>query len=130
MGLKEQILTSNDLPRVKIDDIQEWGITPECPVYVATLWGMERDDFEAASIEQQGGNGVTLNRRNFTARFVAKCLQDEAGARIFADDEVAALGKKSCRILNRIFGIAQRLNALSKADVKELEKNSENGRSA
>ena len=51
-------------------------------------------------------------------------MVDEAGERLFSNDDVVALGKKNASALDKVFAIAQKLNGLSAADVEELEKNS------
>ena len=49
---------------------------------------------------------------------------NEAGERLFADADVPALAGKSIQAVERIFAMAQRLNALSDRDVEDLVGNS------
>ena len=49
---------------------------------------------------------------------------DENGKRIFKDEDIPALGKKSAKALSLIFDKAQELNGLSDEDVEKLSKNS------
>ena len=95
-------------------DVPEWGGT----VRVATMTASERDRWES---ETYGGEKP--NTEDYRARFVALCLVDEAGNRLFSNKEVSDLGKKSAAALHRVFKAAQELNALSDAEVEGAEKN-------
>jgi flavoprotein len=44
---------------------------------------------------------------------------------LFSDSDVAALGSKSSRSVQRVFNVAQKLSGLSDEDIDELAKNSE-----
>lgn len=98
--------------------VPEWGGV----VRVKGLSGAERDAFEAG-IATQAGKGVKLNLQNIRARLVVLACVDEAGARLFSDADVAALGKKSAAALDRIFGVAQRLAGLGEKDIEALTAN-------
>jgi len=117
---KDDILRADDLPREEVD-VPEWGGA----VFVRTMAGVERDAFEQ-SIADESGRNLT----NLRARLAVLTVVDADGARIFADADADALGKKSAAGLSRIFDVAQRLNALTNSDVEELEKNSAGGQSA
>ena len=116
---KEQILSATDY---KTEDVPvpEWGGTAR----VRTISGRERDAFEA-SLSVGSGTARKVNTDNIRARLVAMCVIDEAGARLFSDSEVLKLGEKSATALDRVFTVAQRLNALSQAEVEDIAKNSE-----
>lgn len=98
--------------------VPEWG----GDVLVRTLTGTERDAFEA-SLAANGGDRA-MNLYNFRARLAALCLVDEAGKRLFTDADVALLGRKSARALDRVIKKARELNALDAAAIEGLEKNS------
>ena len=115
---KEQILKQDDLKREQVD-VPEWGGS----VWVRTLTGTERDQFEGSVIERRGKD-TAFNYRNLRAKLAVLTIVDEKGTRLFTDDDVAALGLKSSAALDRVFEIAQRLNGLSRQDVDELAKNS------
>ena len=87
-------------------------------VRVAMMSASDRDRWE-----QETYGGDTPKVDDFRARFVGLCLVDEMGARLFSDHEVAQLGAKSAAALDRVFRVAQTLNALGDAAVGELEKN-------
>ena len=120
MLTKEQILQAQDLPRETVP-VPEWG----GDVLVRTMTGAERDSWEAETVQEQA-----VNRINLRARLCARCIVDEQGGRLFTDKDAEALGAKSAAALDRVFTVAARLNALSKADTEELEKNSVAGQNA
>ena len=116
---KAAILNADDLPRERVE-VPEWGGA----VFVRTLTGGERDTYEASMFE-----GPATDRRmkidNIRARLVSLTVIDGEGERLFTSDEdVVELGKKSGRVLDRLFDVAQRLSGLSAKDVEELAKNS------
>lgn len=110
---KEAILAADDRRTVDVA-VPEWG----GDVRVSTMSASERDKWEA---ETYGGDKP--NTLDFRARFVALCLVDEQGNRLFTGKDVAELGKKSAAALHRVFKAAQDLNALTDEAVEELEKN-------
>ena len=59
---------------------------------------------------------------NFRVRFLAAALCDENGGRLFTDDEVEELGKKSSLVLNRLFATAFAHCAFTGEAVDELGK--------
>lgn len=111
---KEAILASDDR---KTEDVTvgEWGGTVRVGVMSAT----ERDRWES---ETYGGEKP--NMTDFRARFVALCLVGEDGKRLFTDKEVGQLGTKSAAALERVFKVAQRINAVTDEAVQELGKES------
>lgn len=119
MSLRDQILAAEDLQREAVD-VPEWG---GLSVYVRTLTGAERDAYESDIIGTDG----KVKRDNIRAKLLVRTVVDETGERVFTDADVDALSKKSGSALVRLFDKAQRLNALTKGDVAELEKNSAAG---
>lgn len=103
MGMldKAAILAADDLPRETVA-VPEWG----GEVCVRTMTGTERDAFESGLLAKEG------RMENVRARLVSLTLCDEQGERLFDDAEVATLGKKSARALDRVFAVAQRLNGI------------------
>ncbi len=104
---KEAILAADDLPR-ELVNVPEWG----GDVFVRTMTGADRDAFEASLIGKEG------RMENVRARLVSLTLCTETGDRLFDDAEVAALGKKSARALDRVFSVAQRLNGIGTEQVE------------
>ena len=112
---KAAILKANDLPREKVT-IPEWG----GDVFVRTMTGVERDAFEVMT----GGDGNSPgNLRNIRARLAVLVMCDENGERLFEEADAAELGKKSGQALDRIFAVAQRLNALADSAVDGIAGN-------
>jgi hypothetical protein len=114
---KEDILKVQDLKFEDVD-VPEWGGT----VRVKTMTGTERESFEQDIV----GDGKR-NLQNIRAKFLARIICDDNGNRLFGDDEIKVLGKKSVAALDRLFETGQRLNRLGKSDLDELAKNSEGG---
>ena len=107
---KDAILAADDLPRETVN-VPEWG----GEVLVRTMSGTDRDAFEASLLEKDG------RMENVRARLVALTLCDLQGDRLFNDSEIAALGRKSARALDRVFSVAQRLNGIG-VDQVDAEK--------
>lgn len=114
---KAEILEAQDLPREEVQ-IPEW----KGSVYVQTMTADAKDTFEGTLLE--GGKATIAGIR---AKLAVATVVDEAGNCLFGLADVEALGKKSGKALDRIFTVAQRLNAISDADLKEMEKNSSSG---
>jgi hypothetical protein len=117
---KEQILAAADLPE-EVVDVPEWG----GKVLIRGMTGAERDKFEE-SVMVTRGNSRELNLRNFRAKLVALSIVDPVTKeRMFSDNEIAELGKKSARALQRVFEAALRLNGMTAESVEELTKSTE-----
>ena len=108
---KDAILAADDLPRETVN-VPEWG----GEVLVRTMSGTDRDAFEASLLEKDG------RMENVRARLVALTLCDAQGDRLFNDSEIAALGRKSARALDRVFAVAQRLNGIGVEQVDAAKK--------
>ena len=115
---KTAILAADDLQTEELE-VPEWGGA----VRVRSFTGRERDAFEASMVRGDGRDRK-VDLTNMRARLVGLTVIDEAGQRLFTDEEVDLLGAKSGAALDRVFAIAQKLNGLSGADVEELSKNS------
>jgi len=119
---REQILAVQDC-KIEEVDVPEWGGI----IRVKALSGTERDQLEAAII---GKSGEERNYNNLRARMVALTVVDESGDLIFETKDIAALGAKNARALDRIFDVGQRLSGMTAKDVKELVGKSKPDRSA
>ena len=118
----DDVLAVEDRPRKRVE-VPEWG----GHVYVATIGGDLRDEWEVDCLDPATG---AQKRSHIRARLLVRCLVDSEGRRLFRDDQVADLSRKSARALQRCFDVALRLNRLRKADLEELEGNSPAGPSA
>lgn len=110
---KDQILAADDMGLLEVP-VREWGGS----VFVRVMTVGERDAYE---------NDWVLNKNkgveNFRTKFLAKCLCDEKGQRLFSDAEIEALARKSAKVMARIWQRAMEHNALTEDDVEELAKN-------
>jgi hypothetical protein len=104
---KADILGANDIKITKVD-VPEWG----GEVYVRTLKGVERDQFEDQYQQSK--------MQNFRARFLVLALCDEAGVRVFSDDDAKLLAEKSSAVLGSLFDKAWEINAMSTKAVDDL----------
>lgn len=111
---REAILAAQDLQTQTVP-VPEWG----GEVIVRMMTGTERDAFGTSLLGADGKPDMA----NYRAKLLAATLVDEAGARLFTADDVAALGGKSAAAVERVFEVANTLNALSPAAVDTAEKN-------
>lgn len=116
---REQIDKASDSVTERVP-VPEWGKDAE--VIITSMGADERDAWEASMIETRG-NSQKMNYKQARAKLVARCLVDEAGKRLYTDLEVDALGKRNGAVLDRLFAVAKRINALEKKDVDDLTKN-------
>ena len=121
---KADILGCSDL-RFETVAVPEWGGS----VRVRTLSGAERDAFEATLMKTLNGKRVP-DMDNLRAKLLAATVVDEEDKPIFGVHDLVALGRKSAVAIDRIFSVAQRLNAMAPESVEESIKNSMPGPSA
>jgi len=114
---KAKILAAADVKLSAPIPVPEWG----GEVLVKTLSGTERDWFEDGYAQSK--------MKQFRARFLVLTLCDESGERLFADNEVDSLGKKSSIVINRLFEAAWEHNAFTPAAVQTLGEDSPEGQS-
>ena len=117
MLTKDSIFKADDLPREEVA-IPEWNGS----VWVRTLTGRERDQFESSCVTNKG-KSRSVNMDNIRARLCVLTVCNEKGDRLFDQRDVEKLGNKSSRCLDLIFSVAQKLNGLSSDDVDDLAKN-------
>lgn len=116
---REQILSPREWPTEEVE-VPEWGGS----VKVRALTAAELDDFNA-SIVRTKGNNVEVNRRNYRAKLVAKCVVNGDGKTPMFKEEsdVIALGQQPASALDRILVVINRLNAMSEEEQEEIVKN-------
>ena len=117
---KDAILAALDLPSEEVE-VPEWGGT----VRVQGMSGEQRDAFEASIQKKTADGGSEIDPTDFRAKFAARVMVDENGARLFNNNEVKQLSKKSAKALQRVFVAGQRLSGMSDDDVASLEGNSD-----
>lgn len=112
---KDQILGAEDRSFVEFE-VAEWGGS----VLLAAMSAAERDAFEAGMLDNKGKSDK--NRlRNFRARFIASCIVDKDGNRLFSDADIKALGDKSAAAISRVFDKCRELNGMSEEAAAEIE---------
>ena len=116
--LRQSIL---DCPDSKVEPVEvpEWA---NVEVYVRSLTAGERDMFEESFRDE---DGKRRDLKDFRAKFAALSLCDKHGARIFTDNDVAALSLKSAAALDRVLDAGRALSGMDDDSITELEKNSE-----
>jgi hypothetical protein len=110
---KNQILAAKD-EVVKTISVPEWG----GEVCIRAMSVGERDRYENEFIRNKD-KGV----ENFRTKFLAACLCDEDGKRLFTEADIPELSKKSIKVMNRVWHEAMSHNALTNDDVEEIAKN-------
>ena len=118
MNLKDQIVNSTDCNRQSVE-VPEWG----CTVYVRNLTAQDLDSWQCETYVTKGTN-VDVNRQNIRCRLLVRALVDEAGDRIFSNEEADLLGAKNTRVIDRLYKVAEKLNAVTPGDIEELAKTS------
>lgn len=121
-SVRERILALADRVREPVD-VPEWAeAVGDAKLYIAAMSAADRDVWEAELVEKKM-RGARALLHGFRAALVARCLVDENWQRIFTDDDVAALGAKSDKPLDRLFDVATRVNAIRPEDAEAVEKN-------
>lgn len=115
---RDDILTANDLPTADVY-VDEWGGT----VRLRTLKASERDAFESSLVEKNGLPNTGM--ANFRARLIALCAIDENGDQLFTQADVLRLSHKGAPAIAKLYDVAVKMAGMSKADERELVKNSD-----
>ena len=113
----DRLLTASDI--IKADDVYvervdvpEWG----GHIFVKLMSGTEKEAY-VDSVRQLVGVGKTASYKFILkgsgAKLVAATACDDNGKRIFRDEDVEALGRKSHKAMRRVIDAAGRLNGLS-----------------
>lgn len=108
------INAASDIKTEKVN-VPEW----KTDVYLKVLTGTERDAFEASYSDQR--------MANFRVRFLVLTLCDQEGNRLFDDQQIELLGKRSSLVLNRLFEHSWKINMLSAEAADEAGESSGGG---
>lgn len=102
--------------------VPEWPDKSGAPMRlrVRSLSGDEKDAYEDWCMKRKNN---PLGMRGIRAYLVSLCTINDDGTRLFTDDQIDRLGRKSAAALDRLFDACCSLNALRSSDVEELEKN-------
>src|SRR3990172_989051 len=99
---KEMMLEAEDLPSQEVD-VPEWGGW----VRLRGLSGAEASAFSSRLVRiGPDGKPQAVKLDNFMADLLSLCIVDESGQPLFSRTDVAALGRKSARVLKRLSDIA------------------------
>lgn len=110
---KQDILNADDLGLLEVP-APEWNGS----IYIRVMSVSERDAYENEWVQNK-----TKGVENFRTKFLQKVICDENGDLLFTTpEEIAALGKKSAKVMSRIWAKAMQHNALTEEDVQELGK--------
>jgi hypothetical protein len=110
----EQILKAKDM-KTELVHVPEWG----GDVLVSVISGTKKDEYEMSLVDNKG----KVNPKNIRAKLLVASCVNEDGSPLFTRDHIVALGAKSAAAIDRVFSVAQRLNAVNEEDVEELAKN-------
>ena len=115
--LNRQLILDAIDQKIEQVEVPEWGGT----VFVRSLNGTERDAYETEMVRfGTDGKPKEVRLQNMRAKLCALTICDETGNRLFSDKDVDALGEKNAAVLQKVFGVAQRLSGLTKRDMIEL----------
>jgi len=117
------ILKINDREMSYVD-VPEWN----CSIAMMPMSGTDRDEFELSLKKRvPTANPKVVSEAqdlsNLRAKLVAACAVNEDGSKLFTTKQVAELGKKNAKALNRCFEHAMSINGFAAEDVEELAKN-------
>jgi hypothetical protein len=115
---KDQILAAEDL-KTEVVPIPEWGgdvIVSEMSAADSERWLMEAFDDE----------GKPTRRKAPTVQLAARCIVDESGQRVFSEEDIEALAKKSPKAIGKVFSAAVRLNGLGAMTDEESDEHEKN----
>ncbi len=110
-----KILAAIDIKQ-EVVETPEWG--KGTGVIIQGMTGADRDAYEVSMQVKTGKEKGNMNLENLRARLIAYSAVDEDGNRIFTESQVEALGKKSAKVLDRLFDAAQRLSGIGVDDVE------------
>jgi hypothetical protein len=118
MSLRDQIVNASDCQREAVK-VPEWN----CTVYIRNMTAHDLDSWQCETYETNGTD-VKVNRQNIRSRLLVRCIVDEDGKRVFKDEEAHELGAKNTKVIERLYKVAEKLNAVTAKDVEDLAKNS------
>lgn len=102
--------------------VPEWG----GDVRILELSSADRGYLEAGSLVANGSTPQfkVESIKNNREKVVAMALVDENFERLFTNKEITDLGKKSGKVLDRLYQVAMRISGMSPGSVDDAEGNS------
>jgi hypothetical protein len=97
-----------------IPHIEAVEIAGHGKVFVKGLTAKERDDYESSLIEPgpDGRMRAKESQTNIRAALVVRCVCDEAGERMFADEDIEKLGQVDGAVVEKLWDISRRLSGM------------------
>ena len=119
MSVRDKLLTPVIMPKeaVPIPELGE-GVS----VTVQGMTAAQKNTFDLQFVKDGQPNPKT--QKQARERMLVACCVNEDGTRMFALEDVAALGLQSVQIVERIFDACQRVNGITEA-APDYEKNSD-----
>lgn len=127
---RDAILGADDLVTRRVA-VPEWGGV----VIVRALTAAERDHYEAGFLDESAyevdledkprkgprkRRSAKLRMADVRARLAALTVVDAQGRRLFGDEDVKELGRKSAAALDRVVTAARELSGMTEADLEDL----------
>ena len=117
MGLKDSILSADDLAHEDVT-VPEWG---GARVRVAEMSALDRVEFdEEVADAKDARKGKDLSPIRLAVLLLRRCLREPDGSAAFDAADLDRLGRKSPRVLLRLFRVAARVNVLSDREADEV----------
>lgn len=121
MGLREQIQQADDFQISDPIPCPEWGA--DCVLYVKGISGAERDSFEEACFIKRGKRRE-LSLQDVRAKLIVLAACEKDGKPVFRPGDEKWLTRKSGKVLDRLFSVAQKINGITEEDIEEIAGNS------
>lgn len=120
----EEILSAKDTELVEVP-VPEWGGV----VFLKPLTNGERSAWENAlnvgdaAFRKNKGEGFSNSTLRMKESLLVIAICDENGKQVFDEHQIGALSKKNSGVIDRLYLIIQRLNALTEKDLEDIAKN-------
>ncbi len=116
MLTREQIDAQNDLEPIEFE-VPEW----DGSVYLIPISATDRARLENVSINDSKADNRKVDQRSMLC---AMSIVNAEGKRLYQDNEVAILGKRNARALDRIMDKVMELSGMRQQDFEDAAKNS------
>lgn len=107
---REQALEAQDQAYEDVP-CPEWG----GDVRLRSITAQQREHWERRLRGADGKPNIIGAR----ARLIAMCAVDEHGNRLFTEDDIPRLSRKSAKVMERLFDAARKLNGIGDDDLPE-----------
>lgn len=118
-SIRDQIKEADDRPSQEVN-IPEWGKGGvPLKVWVRSMGVTERDDYEASLIEGRG-KSQRVSTKGARQKMLVQTVVDAEGAPVFTHEDIAWLGEKSAKVVDRLVDIAMALCGMTDKDIEHL----------